>query len=256
MTQSSFVYHSLCSKSTSWTTLILNSINWGKSFWSKRVSNLTSLASLSLYLPVVVVAEEVHGHKRRISGIVTPINRNSIDLGEERSSPGREEHVVGAGTACNVYNPLHFFSIWTESGTTTICVSVAVLLSSGVGADEYTTRVLEGEREPEVHAKCYWNYATLKWFTANICDMRKIEMKVITKNYLHLRIVWRDTVKKRVGSVESVARIALPLSVETHIIRRSPLGWIVSAARMIYTTAKAYEESYGVEQDCADFEIC
>lgn len=62
--------------------------------------------------------------------------------------------------------------------------------------------------------------------------------------------------EKRAGSVESVARIALPLSVETQIIRRSPLGWIVSAARMIYTTAKAYEESYGVEQDCADFEIC
>lgn len=60
---------------------------------------------------------------------------------------------MGAETAYNMYNPLHVVSIWTEPSITTKCVLVVLLLPSGVGAGDYSTRVREGERELEVHVK-------------------------------------------------------------------------------------------------------
>lgn len=46
--------------------------------------------------------------------------------------------------------------------------------------------------------------------------------------------------------VASVATIALPISVQTHIVQRSNLGWFEQAARALYIYLKANEDNYGL----------
>lgn len=133
---------------------------------------------------------------------------------------------------------------------------MAVFLPSGVRAGEYSTRVREGGQEFEVHVKwplplCNDEMLHRKWLRSEEDRLEGYHPKL-----LGFENALKEYREKRADSVKSVVRIASPFAVETHIVRRSPLGWAENAARMIYNDMKAYEESYGVEQNGADFEIC
>lgn len=60
---------------------------------------------------------------------------------------------------------------------------------------------------------------------------------------------------RRSDPVETVARVPMPFVLETHIVRRTALGWGDSTARVAYTDLKAYEETYAAEDDTGEFEI-
>lgn len=50
----------------------------------------------------------------------------------------------------NTFFPVLLKSLWEEYGTTTMCLSLAILLPPGVGPNEVNARVMEGGRHLEI----------------------------------------------------------------------------------------------------------
>ena len=90
-----------------------------------------------------------------------------------------------------------------------------------------------------------------KWLTAGSTDrIERYHPKFIGfENALKIHR------KKSSDSVESLARIALPFPVQTHIEKRYNLGWKDDCTRMLYVDLKAYEQSYAILQDENSFEL-
>lgn len=153
------------------------------------------------------------------------------------------------------FSPLHLVSVWIDPSIKSKCVSVAILLPSGVGPGGYSTRVREGGRELELTVR--WpspmnsvHHLHRVWLRADSDAMEVYHPKVLgfDNSLKGLRESKSDT-------VESVAHIALPFEVDTHVVKKTPLGWTDSAARVIYVDMKACKELYDNGDENADFKI-
>lgn len=150
---------------------------------------------------------------------------------------------------------LHLVSVWIDPSRTTRCVSVAILLPPGVAPGGYSIRVREDEREMEL---------TMRWSSPINCVYHLYRVRLRAESdaiecYHPMLLGFENFLEglreRKADIVESVAPILLPFAVETHIGKRSPLGWTNIAARVIYIDKKAYEELYSNGDEKTDFEI-
>lgn len=170
--------------------------------------------------------------------------------------PGPVSDVNTATTPAVVFQPLHALSEWTEPGTTTKCVTVAVVLPSGIEPGKFSVRVMEGGTE--LHVTVVWpnplaDVHTMhrKWLHSDGPD--KLEV-------YHPRFVGFDNFLKSLrarstDNIESTAKIPMPFPVQTHIYGKYNMGWRESSTRMVYVELRGFEENYGAHNDDSSFEI-
>lgn len=195
---------------------------------------------------------------RRCTNIETPSKKRRTGERNDSSSSSesvREPLTVERSTN-HVFQPLSLISVWTEPGSTTRCVSVAVLLPSGIDAGHFAVRVAEGGRQLDVNVQWPSALSNLeqlhrKWLTAEGSD----KMEMYHPKYLGFENALKAHRERCVDTVESSARITLPFAVQTHVYGKYNLGWRENTARMVYIDLKAYEEHYGILQDDNSFEI-
>lgn len=186
-------------------------------------------------------ADETPSKKRKVATELTSDSEGEI--GTESSCP-------------QVFQPLHLTSCWMEPGSTTKCLTVAIMLPSGVGAGQFSLRVLEGGRQLEIIVNWPAPLVDLsmmhrKWLTA--AGPEKIESyHPKLTGFENALKAYREHCK---DDVVSTARISLPFQVETHIHAKYNLGWRDSTARMVYVDLKGHEEHYSLVQDENTFEI-
>lgn len=155
------------------------------------------------------------------------------------------------------FNPLHLTSYWVEPGTTNRMVSVAIVLPSGVGPEDFSVRVVEGGRELELKVEWPVPLVNLEMLHKKWTDSNKPDrMEKYHPKFLGFEACLKKFRQHSRHIVESIARFALPFPVQTHIVNQYPLGWLQSACRMIYVDLKAYEEEYALERNENSFEIC
>lgn len=154
------------------------------------------------------------------------------------------------------FKPLYVLSVWTEPRTTTKCITLAIVLPSGVGSGKFSCRVVDGGEYVELTVM--WPNPLIdietmhrKWIQADSqTDFKLYHPKVIGfQNALkQLRIRSSDI-------IESTARIPLPFVVQTHIYGKYNLAWRDSTTRMVYLDLKGVVEEYAVLNDAESFEI-
>lgn len=152
--------------------------------------------------------------------------------------------------------PIHMISNWVEPNTTRKCVSVAILLPSGVGPGNFSVRVIEGGRELEVCIRWPEAFSDLevlhkKWIRSQESD----HIEVYHPKLIGFENCLKQLREKSSHSIESHARIALPIVVDTHIYGKYNLGWKDNSSRVVYVDLKAYEENYAVQHDEDSFEL-
>lgn len=165
---------------------------------------------------------ESPGVKRKCSDSTSPSKRTAV---EDIRSVSTDDGASPTESFVGLFAPLHLVSVWTEPGTTTKCVSGAIVLLSGVNAGDFTTRVREGGKELEltVNWPITLNDVELlhrKWLTSAEGRMEKYHPK-----YLGFENALKSLRERITDRVESTAHIVLPFLVETHIKRRIALGW-------------------------------
>lgn len=154
------------------------------------------------------------------------------------------------------FKPLHLISVWKEPHTMTKRITVAILLPSGVEAGEFAVRVMEGGKSLEL---------SVVW------PLPLMEPKTMHKKWLdldnqsgfasyHPKVVGFQQALKQLRSrssqeVESVAIIALPFAVQTHIESKYNLCWKGTTVRMVYIDLKAVMEQYAHINDNESFEV-
>lgn len=189
----------------------------------------------------------------------TPSKRRKFIKNEEDSADESFENVTPTEAfkaICHFFTPIHIISVWKEPGTTNNRISLAILLPSGVTVGNFSYRVLEGGREFELTVRWPDPMVDLdmmhkKWLTEDGPGrMEKYHPKYI--GFEHALKVFRSRSSDR---VESLARIALPFAVQTHIECRNNLGWREDRSRMLYVDLKAYEQQYAEIKDENSFEL-
>ena len=182
------------------------------------------------------------------------ISDDSSDVSDDSS----EKHVVGSEfvyDACS-FSPLHLISEWTEAGTMTRRITVAMLLPSGVEQGMFSVSVVDGGRFVEMVVQ--WPNALVrmdvlhrKWLSTRLIGHR-LEM-------YHPKIVGFERALKGFrrqasDNVESTCRIPLPFTVETHIAEQTNLAEKNSSVRIVYNDLKAAVDSYAAGSNSAAFE--
>lgn len=151
--------------------------------------------------------------------------------------------------------PLYLTSVWAKPGATARRASLAVLLPSGVGAGDFTVRVVDDGEFAEFTA--LWPAALMT-------------LEVLHKKWLGKRggEGFEEHHTKRVGlenalnklrswsshAVEPAARIPLPFPVQTHIVEKHNLAWKDSTSKIAYLDLKAFEDEYAVAHDAGSFQ--
>lgn len=196
-------------------------------------------------------------NRRCTNGDTPSKKRRTIDRADKSASSDSIGEPLTTETSTNhMFQPLSLISTWIEPGSTTRCVSVAILLPSGIDAGHFAVRVAEGGRQLEVTVEWPNALSNLellhrKWLTAEGGD----KMETYHPKYLGFENALKAHRERCVDTVESTARVTLPFAVQTHIYGKSNLGWRDNMARMVYVDLKAYEEQYGILQDDKSFEI-
>lgn len=159
-----------------------------------------------------------------------------------------------SNSATPVFAPLHLKSVWTEPGTTTKMVTVAIVIPSG--AQGFSVRVLEGGRMLEFSVKWpepLFNLTVMhrKWLRSGSSD----RMEEYHPKFLGFEASLKQFRNRADAEIESQSRIALPFPVQTHIAHKSNLAWTDNSTRMVYVDLKAYEDEYSLQQNENSFEI-
>ena len=145
-------------------------------------------------------------------------------------------------------------SEWAEPRTLRQCVSVAIVLPSGVRTGQFKVKVCESGDHLEL--KVDWpkpisDIAMLhrKWSLAG--TLSDVHPKVLGfENALKLL---RQNCNEKISSV---ARIGLPFTVEPHIFSKSNLMWHDDTTHVIYMDLKSVCDDYAMANDSESFEIC
>lgn len=153
------------------------------------------------------------------------------------------------------FKPLYTISIWKEPETMTRRVTLAIVLPSGIECGNFSLRVINGGGCLEV---------TVKWPTP-LLDLSMMHKKWLTgvsspyQVYHPEYIGFQESMKKlRCKStdwIESMTRIPLPFTVETHIHDKHNLGWRDNSTKLLYVRLKAAVEQYAVHTDKEKFDL-
>lgn len=111
---------------------------------------------------------------------------------DEGDLDGTEIGESEEGTMC-VFQPIHLTFLWTDPYSTTKCVSVEILLPSGVGTSDYSTIVREIGRKLEVSIT--WPEALNFVLTNHLKCLGVAEYKGMETYYP--KILWVDESVKR-----------------------------------------------------------
>jgi len=152
--------------------------------------------------------------------------------------------------------PLYLLSRWVEPGTTTKMVSVAIVLPSGVGAGDFSVRVVDSGQFLEL---------TVQW-PAALVDIEVMHRKWLRMignggfqkyhpKYLGFEAALKKLRERNSDKVESSARIPLPFPVLSHFHGKYNLAWTDSNVRMLYVDLRAFIEDYAVVNDKDSFEV-
>lgn len=171
---------------------------------------------------------------------------------DDDSSSGVELVVSSHG-----FRPMFLMSEWQEPRTMTKCLSIAIVLPSGVEAGGFCARVVESGEFVEL---------VVRW-PAPLVDPELLHRKWIASNQggdhieaYHPKIVGfqnalKSLRKQASDNVESTVRIPLPFAVQTHIDAKYNLAWRDSTVRIVYLELKAILETYAVMKDSDQFEV-
>lgn len=175
------------------------------------------------------------------------------DMADSCSS---DECLLTEKTSSSLFSPLHLISEWTEPGTTRRCISLAIVLPSGVGTGQFSTRVVEGGRELHVTVRLPRPLLDLaflhkKWLK----EGAKERMEKYHPKFLGFENALKNFRARASEDVESTASIPLPFAVETHIDSTHNLGWVDDNTRILYVDLKSYEDNYGVHNDENSFDF-
>lgn len=131
------------------------------------------------------------------------------------------------------FKPWYLMSTWTEPGTTTKRITVAIVLPSGVGKGDFSVRATEDGKWVELTV--VWpnpliDLDTLhrKWLWQSSGLSQAVRAGERFERYHSKCVGFEASLKElqdRVSeTIESVARISLPFPVQTRIDSKSNLG--------------------------------
>lgn len=134
-------------------------------------------------------------------------------------------------------------------------ISAAIVLPSGIDSGGFSLRI--GDSDESIEPNVLWPCA--------LVDMEVLHRKWLKSeaNYFqtyHPRIAAFGNALKQLrgsttGSVEFVARIPLPFSVQADINRKYNLDWRKWGTRMLYLDLKSMVDSYAITRNSDEFEI-
>lgn len=173
---------------------------------------------------------------------------DEIDIEEEKVESAHRHHLS--------FVPLHLISVWQEPGTMTKCLSVAILLPSGIGEGDFAWRVIgEGHvleisviwppplQQPEIMHKKWLNKDNREGF------------EMYHPKVVGFQLALKQLRKRNSDMVESVARIMLPFPVQAHVRSHHNMAWVESSVRMVYLDLMAVVDEYAHENNKEAFEV-
>lgn len=179
-----------------------------------------------------------------------------IKLDDEEDDGLYEVSPDPAGTRqqCDpLFVPLHMISQWQEPQTTAQRVTVAVVLPSGIYSGDFKFRVVDDGDVLEFTVN--WpkplidiSYMHKKWLVQNISFTNH------HPKFLGFESSLRKLRSNVLSNVSSVARIGLPITVQSTVDQSYNLAWKDDACRMVYIDLKAVEEDYAVQNNISIFE--
>lgn len=126
------------------------------------------------------------------------------------------------------FAPLYLISQWQEPGTTTARLTVAIILPSVIGADDFKLRVIEDGDILELTVD--WprplvgiSFMHKKWML--LSDSGKSSFTNYHPKFLGFEGTLRQLRSNMNDNVTSVARIPLPISVQTQIKDLHNIAW-------------------------------
>ena len=156
----------------------------------------------------------------------------------------------------HTFIPLHMCSVWQEPGTTLQRITVAIILPSGVGAEEFKVRVIEDGDVLELTVR---DGRSLSLISSSCTKNGWIEggssFTDFHPKFLGFEATLRRMRENLSSEVSSVARIGLPFTVQSHIDDVQPIGWIGHHDRMIYVDLKAVADDYSTVKNTTSFEL-
>ena len=135
-------------------------------------------------------------------------------------------------------------------------VTLAILLPTRVGYNDYTLRVSEGGRSfpmrcgwpPEF---CQMDILHRKWLRSEASE----SMELYHPKILGFESFFQNLRDRSTDGVESVANIPLPFPVESCIYCQYNLGWRETTTKFVYVDLQAFVEAYAVVNGNPTFEI-
>lgn len=160
------------------------------------------------------------------------------------------------GPVTQRFCPLHLISEWIKSGTKSKMVTVSIVLPSGVGPRQCSTRIVEGGRELELTVKWPVPLTDLsvmhkKWLNSRAADI----IGVYHPKYIGFETALNALRNNECDNLHSATRISLPFPVQTNFGERFNLGWIDDSTRIVYVDLKAYEDNDSLLRDENSFEL-
>lgn len=152
----------------------------------------------------------------------------------------------------NTFIPLYLMSEWQEPRTTLKCLTIAIILPSGVGPGHFKLQVVEEGECLEV---------TVDW-PSPLTDIPMMHKKWFGNGLsdVHPKILGFESALKmlrtnRIDAVRSTARIGLPFTVQPNLNGQHNLAWRDNSTRMVYLDLKAVVDDYANINDIQDFEV-
>lgn len=195
--------------------------------------------------------------KRHLNTMSTDdqVSPKKIKLDEEDLQEINPDDSSAKTPTPNTFHPLHLLSVWQEPGTTAKRLAVAILLPSGVGAGDFTVRVIEDGDVLEISVD--WpkplveiSFMHKKWLLMDDSRFTDFHPK-----YLGFEVSLRGLRENINDKVTSTARIGLPFSVQSHIDSKHNLAYKDNNSRLVYVDLKAADESYALLNDISEFEF-
>ena len=162
---------------------------------------------------------------------MTPKKRRLLEGNAEISSEdgNSDDDICRVGSElfnhAKTFKQLYLLSVWTEPGTMTNRISAAIVISSGIESGGFSLRV--GDSGESIERNVLW--------PRTLVDMEVLHRKWLKseaqkfKTYHPNMVGFENALKQLRGStadsVESVARIPLPFSVQRDIDCKYNLAW-------------------------------
>lgn len=134
--------------------------------------------------------------------------------------------------------------------------TIAILLPSGVGAGDFTVRVVEGGNQLELTVFCPPALIDLrvmhrKWLLPG----SRAGFQVYHPKFIGFETALKNLRSRNIDKIESTAFIALPFQVQSHLESKFNLAWSDNNSKMLYVDLKAFIEVYAVAKDDEEFEL-